>query len=242
MIGIDVETTALAPEDGKLRLVQISDGIRTKVYDAFRQDEELIRRAVEAQDELVAHNAVFEKAWIAEHLDLELEDLNDTMIMSQVLYTGTKAAMRNGFSHSLANVVKRELSKDEQVSDWGAQELTREQIEYAAEYARIMPELARTLMRKIERAGLRKTYELELRVSHAIDAMQRRGVAIHTDRLDAMIEDSTERAERLKAELTEEWGINPGSGKQLIEHFGLEGRKGWPRRRREANRRPPRRP
>ena len=29
----------------------------------------------------------------------------------------------------------------------------------------------------------------------------------------------------LKAELTEEWGINPGSGKQLIEHFKLEGRK-----------------
>jgi DNA polymerase-1 len=43
-----------------------------------------------------------------------------------------------------------------------------------------------------------------------------------------MIEDSTERAERLKTELTEEWGINPGSSKQLREYFGLDGRKGWP--------------
>jgi hypothetical protein len=36
-------------------------------------------------------------------------------------------------------------------------------------------------------------------------------------------------AESLKAELAPEWGINPGSGKQLIEHFKLEGRQGWPK-------------
>jgi DNA polymerase I len=53
-------------------------------------------------------------------------------------------------------------------------------------------------------------------------------VAIHTDRLDAMIEEATERAERLKAELAEEWKINPGSSKQLRAHFDLENRKGWP--------------
>ena len=55
--------------------------------------------------------------------------------------------------------------------------------------------------------------------------MERRGVAIHRDRLETLIEEATQRAESLKAELTEEWGINPGSGKQLIEHFKLEGRK-----------------
>jgi len=212
MIGIDVETTALRPEDGKLRLVQISDGKRAKVYDAFRQDAEEIRRAVAAREagSLVAHNAVFERTWLNAALAVDRPDLHDTMIMSQVYYTGTRAAARNNFSHSLQNVVKRELkrelSKDEQTSDWGAEELTSEQIEYAARDAAVLPELADTLMRKIKRAGLTKVYELERRVSYAVDAMQRYGVAIHTDWLDAMTEEATERAERLKAELTEEWG------------------------------------
>jgi DNA polymerase I-like protein with 3'-5' exonuclease and polymerase domains len=125
--------------------------------------------------------------------------------------------------------LKRELAKDEQVSDWGAAALTREQLEYAARDAAVLPELAATLMRKIKRADLKKVYELERRVSYAVDAMQRYGVAIHTDRLDEMTEEATERAERLKAELAAEWGINPGSSKQLREHFKLDGRKDWPK-------------
>jgi DNA polymerase-1 len=228
MIGIDVETTALRPAEGDLRLVQLSDGKRAKVYDAFRQDTGAIRRAVEEHEELVAHNAVFEREWLTTALDVDRPDLHDTMIMSQVYYTGTRASKGRDFSHSLANVVKRELklelAKDEQVSDWGAAALTHEQIEYAARDAAVLPRLANALMHKIDRARLRKVYELERRVSHAIAAMERRGVAIHADRLEAMTEEATERAARLKAE----WEINPGSSKQLIEHFGLEGRKGWP--------------
>jgi len=84
--------------------------------------------------------------------------------------------------------------------------LTREQLEYAARDAAVLPELAKNLMRKIDRAGLRKTYELERRASHAVAAMERYGVAIHRDRLEEMIEEATEEAERLKAELAEEWG------------------------------------
>ena len=156
MIGIDVETTALRPEEGDLRLVQLSNGKKAKVYDAYRQDADVIRRAIEEHDELVAHNAVFERAWLKAALDVDRPDLHDTMIMSQVYYTGTRAALGRGFSHSLANVVKRELkrelSKDEQVSDWGAAALTREQLEYAARDAAVLPELAATLMRKIKRA------------------------------------------------------------------------------------------
>src|SRR5215217_6012287 len=238
MIGIDVETAgnngggALRPEEGRLRTVQISDGKKAKVYDVFRQDADLIRRAVERHEELVAHNAVFERTWLKAALAVDRSDLHDTMIMSQVYYTGTRAAISKSFSHSLAAVVKRELkrelAKDEQVSDWGSAALTREQLKYAALDAAVLPQLAATLMRKIERAGLKKVYELELRVSHALHAMQRYGVAIHTDWLDEMTEEATQRAEALKAELEAEWGINPGSSKQLIEHFKLEGRKDWP--------------
>src|SRR5215208_6042600 len=156
MIGIDVETAgnngggALRPEEGRLRLVQLSNGKKARVYDAFRQDADLIRRAVERHEELVAHNAVFESMWLKAALAVDRSDLHDTMIMSQVYYTGTRAAISKSFSHSLAAVVKRELkrelSKDEQVSEWGAAALTREQLEYAAKDAKVMPKLAEALM------------------------------------------------------------------------------------------------
>jgi DNA polymerase-1 len=93
----------------------------------------------------------------------------------------------------------------------------------------VLPKLAATLKRRIDRVGLRAVYELELRVSHAVAAMEERGVAVHRDRLEALIEVYTEKATRLKAELAEEWGINPGSSKQLREYFDLDEREGWPK-------------
>jgi|SRR5215218_792329 len=152
MHGIDVETTALRPAEGDLRLVQLSDGKKAKVYDAIRQDAEAIRSAIQEHEELVAHNAVFERTWLRADLDVDRPDLHDTMIMSQVYYTGTRAALSRSFGHSLAAVVKRELkrelAKDEQASDWGAAALTREQIKYAAFDAAVLPQLAATLMRR----------------------------------------------------------------------------------------------
>ena len=243
MRGLDIETAnpngggELDPAKGNLRLLQLSDGTSVDVYDAYKQPVDVIRAAVESHEELIAHNATFERRWIAAKLGLDLPTLHDTMVMSQVLYTGTNAAKSRNLSHKLEAVasreIKAELDKDEQESDWNAEELTREQIEYAARDAAVLPELARTLLRKIDRAGLREVYErevyeLELRVSHAVDAMQRNGFAINEARLDPLVEEVTAEAERLKAELEAGWNINPASSKQLREHFHLDERKGWP--------------
>src|SRR5215217_1660283 len=240
MNGIDIETAgyegggALTPDEGELRLLQISDGKRADVYDAFKQPEETLVRAFEhrGEAELVAHNAPFERKWLNHALGVDLKNLDNTMVMSQVLYTGTNAARAKQFSHSLQAVMKRELKrelpKDEQTSDWSAEELTPEQLHYAARDAHVLPDLAETLLAKIERAGLRDVYELERRVSYAVDAMQRNGFAINEARLAPLVEEVTAEAERLKAELEEEWGLNPGSSKQLREYFGLEKREGWP--------------
>jgi DNA polymerase I-like protein with 3'-5' exonuclease and polymerase domains len=123
--------------------------------------------------------------------------------------------------------LKRELDKTEQTSDWSG-ELADEQVKYAARDAHVLPELADTLLRKIDKAGLQRVYEPELRVSHAVDQMERNGFGVDIARLAEFIEESTEQAERLKAELEAEWKINPGSSKQLREHFHLDERKDWP--------------
>src|SRR5215203_5292542 len=227
MQGLDIETTALRPEDGRVRLVQIRDGERGLVYGGRRSE---VPDALRGLKTPVAHNAPFERQWVKRHYGIDL-DLDDTMVMSQVLYTGTNAARAKQFSHSLQAMVKRELKreldKSEQGSDWTG-ELTEEQIRYAALDAHVLPELADTLLRKIDKAGLRTVYELERRVSHAVNQMERNGFGVDIARLAEFIAESTEQAERLKAELEAEWGINPGSSKQLREHFNLEAREGWP--------------
>jgi ribonuclease D len=123
MQGLDIETTALDPEQGRVRLVQIRDGEKGRVYDADLEDP---RPALRVLTNPVAHNATFEYDWISRHFGIDLTNLHDTMIMSQVFYTGTNAARAKQFSHSLQACVKRELkreiSKDEQGSDWGAEE------------------------------------------------------------------------------------------------------------------------
>jgi DNA polymerase-1 len=81
--GLDVETTALSPDEGRLRLVQLSDGKWAKVFDLYQDDEDEVRAAILEQDELVAHNAVFERAWLNAALAVDRPDLHDTMIASQ---------------------------------------------------------------------------------------------------------------------------------------------------------------
>jgi hypothetical protein len=119
-------------------------------------------------------------------------------------------------------------TKTEQDGEWDAEALTPEQIRYAARDAHVLPELAEALLKKLKRAGLMEVYELERRVSYAVDQMERNGFGVDLDKLDDFIEANTEKAEQLKAELEKEWGINPGSSKQLREYFGLEKRADWP--------------
>ena len=226
MKGLDVETTALWPEDGELSLVQVADPdtFTVHVYDV------LAGAVAPIPAEAVSHNAVFEERWLraAGH---EVR-YDDTMIASLVFYTGTNAA-RGKMSHSLAAVVSRELkeeiAKDEQVSDWSQRPLTPEQIEYAARDAAVLPDLYDRLMTRIDKAGLRAVYELELRVARAVDQMQRNGFAVNEAKLGPLVEEVTEQAAALRAELEADWGINPGSSKQLREYFGLSAREGWPR-------------
>jgi hypothetical protein len=59
MQGLDIETTALDPAEGKVGLVQIRNGRRGRVYDGH--DPQVIAELLRL-DKPVAHNATFERA------------------------------------------------------------------------------------------------------------------------------------------------------------------------------------
>lgn len=170
-LGFDVETTALDPYKGDLRLVQLSDGHNTKVIDLrpfsergdLRTSAELqpLRDLLASKTQTkIAHNAKFDTKWARHHLGVDVGGVYDTYLASILI-----AAGEGDRRHGLADVVQfflgRTLDKSEQVSDWAANELSHSQIEYAAKDAAIMPEVHQKLHERIKEDELERALQLE---------------------------------------------------------------------------------
>ena len=178
-IGLDVETAKLTPYAhlgqaglnphlSKIRLLQLyAGGPEVFVFDLFTVPTPVLRPLLEKQ--FVAHNAIFDLGHLM-HAGLEPGRIECTMLQANAL-TGKRP--------SLATLVEAELgwqiSKEQQVSDWGAPMLSTEQIEYAALDAVLVHRLFPLLNRKIRRKGRLRSYELMRDAQHPIARMQLTG-------------------------------------------------------------------
>ena len=73
------------------------------------------------------------------------------------------------------------LDKTEQVSDWGANELSNSQVEYAARDAAIMPEVRAKLDERIATDGLGRVLDLENECVAPIAEMELNPVILHQE-------------------------------------------------------------
>jgi DNA polymerase-1 len=191
-LGFDVETTELDPYKGDLRLVQLSNGENTKVIDLkpFR-DKGDVRTSPELaplrdllaskKQTKIAHNAKFDTKWVRHHLGVEVGSVYDTYLASVLI-----AAGEGDRRHGLADVVQfflgRTLDKTEQVSDWGAADLTQSQVEYAAKDAAIMPEVRTKLQERISADNLDRVLALENDCVVPVAEMELNGVYLDEGR------------------------------------------------------------
>jgi len=204
-LGFDVETTDLDPYRGELRLVQLSDGRRTKVIDlrGFGKGRSAVggERALSTDPDLaplrdllsstkqtkIAHNAKFDTKWVRHHLGCEVAGVYDTYLASILI-----AAGESGRRHGLADVVQvfleRTLDKSEQVSDWSAETLSPSQIEYAAKDAAIMPEVRQKLDERIVSDGLADVLKLENECVMPIAEMELNGFYLDKGRWTEQLE------------------------------------------------------
>src|SRR5437899_789479 len=170
-LGFDVETTELDPYRGDLRLVQLSDGKNTKVIDPKpfkeRGDLQTLPELAPLRDLLtsntqtkIAHNAKFDCKWVRHHLGTEVGNVYDTYLAS-ILISAGEGERRHGLADVVQFFLGQTLNKTEQVSNWGAAELSHSQIEYAARDAAIMPEVREKLEERIALDGLSTVLKLE---------------------------------------------------------------------------------
>lgn len=205
-LGFDVETTELDPYRGDVRLVQLSDGNSTKVIDlkafaggewgqssgsrsgsstsVLRTNPQLapLRDLLSSTRSVkVAHNAKFDTKWVRHHLGCEVGAIYDTYLAS-VLISAGEGERRHGLADLVQFFLGRTLDKTEQVSDWGADELTQSQIEYAAKDAAIMNELRDKVHERIVADELEQVLALENACVMPIAEMELNGFYIDQDR------------------------------------------------------------
>jgi len=197
-LGFDVETTELEPYRGELRLVQLSNGRNTKVVDlrafgggASPEDVQRLRKnpALQPLRDLlgsrkqvkIAHNAKFDSKWVKHTLGIEIGAVYDTYLAS-VLVAAGEGDCRHGLADVAQFFLGRTLDKTEQISDWGANELSASQIEYAARDAAIMNEVREKLDDRIANDSLQKALALENECVMPIAEMELNGFYLDEER------------------------------------------------------------
>ncbi len=226
IIGFDTETTELDPYHGELRLVQLSSGTNTYVIDlrpfAKMGDLHTVAELAELRSLLTdpdvvkaAHNAKFDAKWVLHHLGIETGGLFDTYLSSQLIAAGDQDRR-----HSLADVAQFftgiELDKSQQISDWSADELSPQQIEYAARDAAVMVALHEQIADRLDADGLHEAARVEFESIVPIAAMELNGFYLDESRW----REQFEKVRREQAVIADELQDMLSSGVAQASLFG----------------------
>jgi len=132
-VAVDSETMGLSLVRDPLCLVQLSDGngeAHLVQLDRAKYDAPHLKRVLTDQTALkLFHFARFDVAMFMRDLAIICAPIYCTKIASKLVRTYTD---RHGLKDLTKEVLGRDISKDQQSSDWGAPELTDAQLAYAA--------------------------------------------------------------------------------------------------------------
>jgi ribonuclease D len=159
VVAIDTETMGLDHRRDRLCLVQLSSGdgnahcvqIARPGPDGTYQESPNLRRLLEDTNTLkIFHFARFDLAALRRALGVTVAPVVCTKIASKLVRTYTD---RHGLKDLCRDLVGVEISKQQQTSDWGAPELSQEQLAYAASDVLHLHALWARLKGLLEREG-----------------------------------------------------------------------------------------
>jgi len=133
VVAVDTETMGLDFSRDRLCLVQLSPG-NNKVYiiqiDKESYQAKNLKKILEDKKiKKIFQYARFDLAVLKKYLNVEVNNVYCTKIASRI---GRTYSDKHGLKDLCKELLNIDLSKTMQSSDWGADELTKEQIQYAA--------------------------------------------------------------------------------------------------------------
>ena len=164
-VAVDTETLGLRPHRDRLCVVQLSagDGTSHLVHfppgDGDAPDYRAPRLKAVLSDSTITklfHFARFDLAIIARYLGVSCAPVYCTKIASKLTRTYTE---RHGLKDLCRELLGVDLTKAQQSSDWGAPDLTQEQLRYAAEDVLHLHRLKDRLDEMLVREGRRDLAE-----------------------------------------------------------------------------------
>lgn len=191
----DFETTGLQVGIAKPRLLQLcsadpNEEDRTVfVFDLFKtQVVTELKILIESRGMLIGHNLNFDLQFFY-YLGIDFKNkIFDTYIAERVLRAGFKEKKFSpkigkpyfaDVSCGLKAVAERrlgiEVSKEQRLTDWGAEELTLDQIEYAAKDVDILPKIASDQLNELKEEELVGIYTIESKCVRPVARMCYRG-------------------------------------------------------------------
>jgi DNA polymerase-1 len=232
VVSVDVETTALSPRDGRIRLLQLATPDETFVVDVFETDDLTpLKEVLEEGPVKALHNGKFDYAFLKSQHGISLSPIFDTMLAAQLLAGGDQSP-----SFSLEAVAKRhidvEIDKSARMDDWSGK-LSKAQIEYAARDASVLLPLHERLAKELEEEKLGAVSKIEFRAVAAIAEIELAGIKLDVQRwkeLELTVRKRRdEKALALEAQFPAPEGVLPLEGlgpwlnlnspQQIIEAF-----------------------
>jgi ribonuclease D len=154
-IALDTETMGLVTHRDRLCVVQLSDGHGDEHLVRFnpgsRYDAPNLKALLADPNRLkLYHYARFDLAAMYFYLGVMAAPVFCTKIASKLVRTYTD---RHGLKNLVSELLAADISKAQQLSDWGGPELNEAQREYAASDVRFLHRLREVLAVRLEREG-----------------------------------------------------------------------------------------
>ena len=153
-VAIDCETMGLHPHRDRLCVIPLSDGNGDAHLIQISQDQTdapNLTKLLANPDQLkLFHYGRFDIAVMLHRFGVQATPVYCTKIASRLVRTYTD---RHGLKNLLQELLSIDISKHQQSSDWGADELTKAQIDYAASDVLYLHQLKTELDRMLVREG-----------------------------------------------------------------------------------------
>lgn len=153
-VAVDTETMGLRPSRDRLCVVQLSNGNGTadvvQIEQGQRDAPNLVRLLGDASKPKIFHYARFDIGVLHTYLNVMPTPVWCTKIASRLVRTYTD---RHGLKDLTRELLGIDLSKQQQSSDWGAEELTDAQCTYAASDVLHLHDLRNILIERLKREG-----------------------------------------------------------------------------------------
>ena len=220
--GLDTETTGLDPVSDKARLVQIGNTKEQFVYDLFKLDPEQIKLLGNfiASNKFYIHNALFDVPFLFNTFDIKFINCIDTMILYQAILRQTYSDSRSTIKYpkSLSVLMRllfnKDISKEEQTSDWSMVCLSEEQIEYASKDALFVYMIGNKLIK--HEASSTLNFRISMRAINVLSRIRLNGICLDTNELDKLVAEWTNKVNEAEKQCEKIFGnINIKSSVQI---------------------------